>query len=207
MFQAILITGTGWANAATIDVVYDLLHMMGRDDIIVGLGDSFGLNQSYPKSANVGDCKYSEAIPHGSGGRLDSDTLYGLARDIPRSPRRYSHIVVSIILKQRLILGLCRYTAENSIKFGAPRNTDSPELRQSLALEVWSSLVKSINDGSKITILTNGPLTNLANILLSDTNASSVIQVSQVHLHLFDGNIKHYQTCPTSERLWVQTSY
>ncbi|KAL4565005.1 hypothetical protein LXL04_029086 [Taraxacum kok-saghyz] len=154
--KAILVTGTGWANAATIDVVYDVLHMMGRDDIAVGLGDSLGVNQYYPDQPNTGDCKYSEAIPHGSGGRLDADTLYGLARDLPRSPRRY--------------------TAENSIEFGAPRNTDFPQLRQPLALEVWSSLVKSIDPGSKITILTNGPLTNLANILLSDANSSSIIQ-------------------------------
>ena len=92
--QAILVTPTGWANAATIDVIYDLLHMMGRDDIIVGLGDSFGLNQSYPNDPSVGNCKYSKAIPHGSGGLLDSDTLFGLARDLPRSPRRYfySHL-------------------------------------------------------------------------------------------------------------------
>ncbi|KAJ0609006.1 putative inosine/uridine-preferring nucleoside hydrolase domain, ribonucleoside hydrolase [Helianthus annuus] len=155
--KAILVTGSGWANAATIDVVYDLLHMMGRDDITVGLGDSFGVNQSYSKvGPTVGDCKYSKAIPHGSGGRLDSDTLYGLARDLPRSPRGY--------------------TAQNSVKFGAPRDTDFPRLRQPLALEVWRSLVKSIDDGSKITILTNGPLTNLANILLSESNASSIIQ-------------------------------
>uniref|UniRef100_A0A251V9U4 Putative inosine/uridine-preferring nucleoside hydrolase domain-containing protein n=1 Tax=Helianthus annuus TaxID=4232 RepID=A0A251V9U4_HELAN len=155
--KAILVTGSGWANVATIDVVYDLLHMMGRDDITVGLGDSFGVNQSYSKVGPiVGDCKYSKAIPHGSGGRLDSDTLYGLARDLPRSPRGY--------------------TAQNSVKFGAPRDTDFPQLRQPLALEVWRSLVKSIDDGSKITILTNGPLTNLANILLSESNASSIIQ-------------------------------
>ncbi|KVH91352.1 Inosine/uridine-preferring nucleoside hydrolase [Cynara cardunculus var. scolymus] len=119
-------------DMTTIDVVYDLLHMMGRDDIVVGLGDSFGLNQSYPNNPNVGDCKYSEAIPHGN--------------------------------------------AENSVAFGAPRDTDFPKLRQPLAIEVWRSLVKSIDQGSKITILTNGPLTNLANILLSDTNSSSFIQ-------------------------------
>ncbi|KAJ6911583.1 hypothetical protein NC652_022009 [Populus alba x Populus x berolinensis] len=28
------------------------------------------------------NCKYLKAIPHGSGGLLDSDTLYGLARDL-----------------------------------------------------------------------------------------------------------------------------
>lgn len=86
--KAILVTPTGWANAATIDVVYDLLHMMGRDDIPVGLGEVFALNQSDPIFPSVGDCKYKKAIPHGSGGFLDADTLYGLARDLPRSPRR-----------------------------------------------------------------------------------------------------------------------
>lgn len=88
--QAILVTPTGWANAATIDVIYDLLHMMGRDDIPVGRGDVFALNQSDPIVLAVGNCKYNKAIPHGSGGFLDSDTLYGLARDLPRSPRRFS---------------------------------------------------------------------------------------------------------------------
>lgn len=57
-------------------MVYDLLHMMGRDDIIVGLGDLFALNQSHADSPKVGDCKYSKAIPPGSGGLMDSDTLY-----------------------------------------------------------------------------------------------------------------------------------
>lgn len=90
--QAILVTPTGWANAATIDVIYDLLHMMGRDDIPVGLGDMFAINQSDPLFPAVGDCKYNRAIPYGSGGFLDSDTLYGLARSLPRSPRRYSQL-------------------------------------------------------------------------------------------------------------------
>ncbi|KAF5465571.1 hypothetical protein F2P56_015562 [Juglans regia] len=85
--KAIIVSPTGWANAATIDVIYDLLHMMGRDDIQVGLGDLFAMNQSDPSFSAVGDCKYIKAIPHGSGGFLDSDTLYGLARTLPRSPR------------------------------------------------------------------------------------------------------------------------
>ena len=86
--QGILISANGWANAATVDIVYDILHMMGRDDIPVGLGEAYALNQSDPIFSAVGDCKYAKAIPHGSGGFLDSDTLYGLARDLPRSPRR-----------------------------------------------------------------------------------------------------------------------
>uniref|UniRef100_A0A2C9UBZ6 Inosine/uridine-preferring nucleoside hydrolase domain-containing protein n=1 Tax=Manihot esculenta TaxID=3983 RepID=A0A2C9UBZ6_MANES len=152
--KAIIVSPTGWANAATIDVVYDLLHMMGRDDIPVGLGDVFAMDLSDPR-----DCKYVKAIPQGSGGFLDSDTLYGLARHLPRSPRRY--------------------TAENSVKFGAPRDTDHPELRQPLALEIWDSVVKTLEPGSKISILTNGPLTNLAKIIQSRKNTSSVIRVSE----------------------------
>ena len=87
--QAVIVSTTGWANAATIDIIYDLLHMMGRDDILVGLGDVFAMNQTDPISSAVGDCRYVKAIPHGSGGLIDSDTLYGLARELPRSPRRY----------------------------------------------------------------------------------------------------------------------
>ncbi|KAE8076900.1 hypothetical protein FH972_015521 [Carpinus fangiana] len=154
--KAIIVSPTGWANAATIDVIYDLLHMMGRDDIPVGLGDMFAMNQSDLSFSAVGDCKYIKAIPHGSGGLLDSDTLYGLARSLPRSPRRY--------------------TAENSVKYGAPRDTDHPELRQALAMEVWESVVETLEPGSKITILTNGPLTNLAKIILTKKNTTSLIQ-------------------------------
>lgn len=86
--QGILVSPTGWATSATIDVLYDILHMMGRDDIPVGLGDVFAVGQVEPAFPSIGDCKYAKAIPHGSGGFLDSDTLYGLARELPRSPRR-----------------------------------------------------------------------------------------------------------------------
>jgi hypothetical protein len=78
-----LVNGNGWANIASIDIVYDVLHMMGRDDIPVGLGNTTAFG--YPALG----CTNSYAIPHGSGGFLDSDTLYGLARSLPRSPRRY----------------------------------------------------------------------------------------------------------------------
>ncbi|GKU85596.1 hypothetical protein SLEP1_g245 [Rubroshorea leprosula] len=154
--KAIIVSPTSWANAATIHIVYDLLHMMGRDDIPVGLGDVFAMNQTDPLFPAVGDCKYAKAIPHGSGGFLDSDTLFGFARDLPRSPRRY--------------------TAENSVEFGAPRNTSHPELRQPLAFEIWGSVLKTLDPGSKITVLTNGPLTNLAKIILSNTSTVSKIQ-------------------------------
>ncbi|CAK9170373.1 unnamed protein product [Ilex paraguariensis] len=57
--KGILVTSTGWANAATIDVIYDVLHMMGRDDIPVGLGDVFAIGPEEPafpilEIANIG---------------------------------------------------------------------------------------------------------------------------------------------------------
>ncbi|XP_017976295.1 PREDICTED: uncharacterized protein LOC18600329 isoform X1 [Theobroma cacao] len=180
--KGILISSTGWATSATIDVVYDILHMMGHDDIPVGLGKAFAVGQANPAFSAIGDCKYSKAIPYGSGGYLDSDTLYGLARDLPRSPRRY--------------------TAENSVKFGASRDTDHPELRQPSALDVWKSIVDSLDPGSKITLLTNGPLTNLAEIILSE-NASSMIQGVYIvggHIaYLYDSGKGNLFTVPSNE--------
>ncbi|XP_026438341.1 uncharacterized protein LOC113336867 isoform X2 [Papaver somniferum] len=168
--KGILVSATGWASAATIDIIYDILHMMGRDDIPVGRGDVFGLGQPNPSFTAVGDCKYIKAIPHGGGGLLDSDTLYGFARDLPRSPRRH--------------------TAENSVKYGAPRDTDHPELRQPLALEVWQNISKSLAPGSKITILANGPLTNLAQIIQSEKNLSSVVE----NVYVVGGHLSNSRT-------------
>ncbi|KAL4377025.1 hypothetical protein GQ457_02G035390 [Hibiscus cannabinus] len=180
--KGILVSPTGWATPATIDVVYDILHMMGRDDIPVGLGEAFAVGQANPSFAAIGDCKYSKAIPHGSGGYLDSDTLYGLARELPRSPRRY--------------------TPENSVKFGAPIDTDNPKLRQPSARDVWKSIADSLDPGSKITVLTNGPLTNLAQIILSE-NASSMIQGVYIvggHVGKANGNSKgNIFTVPSNE--------
>ncbi|VAH19124.1 unnamed protein product [Triticum turgidum subsp. durum] len=161
--EGILVSGNGWANPATVDVIYDVLHMMGRDDIPVGLGKITALG-----APDLG-CEYVKAIPHGSGGFLDTDTLFGLARVLPRSPRRY--------------------TAENSVKYGAPRDTARPELRQPLAFEVWQHIREELKPTDKITILTNGPLTNIANIILSDTKAESVIEhIFIVGSHLAGGN-------------------
>ncbi|KAI3407195.1 uncharacterized protein J3R85_021211, partial [Psidium guajava] len=168
--KGIIAGSTGWATAATVDIVYDVLHMMGRDDIPVGLGDAFAYEQADPTFPAIGDCKYRKAIPHGGGGFLDADTLYGLSRDLPSSPRRY--------------------TAENSMRFGAPRNTDRPEFRQPLAIDVWKSVIKSLDPAAKITILSNGPLTNLASIIHLK-NSSSVIQdIYVVGGHVGNGNEK-----------------
>ncbi|GMP60640.1 hypothetical protein CsSME_00023414 [Camellia sinensis var. sinensis] len=71
----ILVTSIGWANTATINIVY-VLQMMGRDDIPVGLGDVLAIGQADPSFTLIGDCKYRQAIPRCSGGFLDSDTLW-----------------------------------------------------------------------------------------------------------------------------------
>ena len=63
------------------------------------------------------------------------------------------------------------------MKFGAPRDTDHPELRQPLAIEVWESVLQTMKPASNITVLANGPLTNLAKVV-SMKNISSRIQVS-----------------------------
>ncbi|CAM0955554.1 unnamed protein product [Alopecurus aequalis] len=139
--KGVLVNGNGWADIASIDIVYDILHMMGRDDIPVGLGNTTALD-----TPTYG-CTNAYAIPLGSGGFIDSDTLYGLARSLPRSPRRYT-----------------------------PESSDDLEHRQPLAFEVWQSVRKQLGPGDKITLLTSGPLTNLANITLSDRDASSVIE-------------------------------
>ena len=77
-----MVNGNGWANMVSVDIVYDILHMMGRDDIPVGLGNTTALDTP------ILGCTNTYAIPLGSGGFIDSDTLYGLARSLPRSPRR-----------------------------------------------------------------------------------------------------------------------
>lgn len=140
--KAVLVNGNGWANSASIDIVYDVLHMMGRDDIPVGLGNATALG-----SPTLG-CNNSYAIPQGSGGFVDSDTLYGLARSLPRSPRRF-----------------------------ISDDLDHPERRHPSAFDVWRSVRKQLGPGQKITALTSGPLTNLASIIsLSDMDAGSVIE-------------------------------
>lgn len=75
---------------------------------------------------------------------------------------------------------LNRYTAEKSMKYGTPRDTAHPEMRQPLAFEVWQQVIAELGPTEKITVLTNGPLTNIANIILSDTKAKSMIEVSKL---------------------------
>uniref|UniRef100_A0A2K1Y064 Uncharacterized protein n=1 Tax=Populus trichocarpa TaxID=3694 RepID=A0A2K1Y064_POPTR len=53
--------------------------------------------------------------------RLQSNALYGLACELPYSPRRY--------------------TVKNFVKFGGARDTDHPEIRQPSALDIWTNLL------------------------------------------------------------------
>ncbi|VAH07299.1 unnamed protein product [Triticum turgidum subsp. durum] len=139
--KGVLVNGNGWANIASIDIIYDILHMMGRDDIPVGLGNTTAMG-----NPTLG-CNNVYAIPLGSGGFIDSDTLYGLARLLPRSRS-------DTLLKVQMI-----------------QNIGSHWL-----LKLWQSVRRQLCPGDKITLLTSGPLTNLANISLSDRDASSVIE-------------------------------
>jgi len=79
--KGILVSGNGWSNPATIDVIYDVLHMMGRDDIPVGLGSITALG-----APELG-CEYVKVIPHGSGGGLDTDTFW-TSSDVAQSTQK-----------------------------------------------------------------------------------------------------------------------
>lgn len=65
------------------------------------------------------------------------------------------------------------------MKFEAPQDTDHLNFRQPLAMEIWESVFKTMEPRSKITVLTNGPLTTLAKVV-SLKNISSRIEVSYI---------------------------
>ena len=55
LMQAITISANAWSNAGhAINLIYDLLHMMGRDDIRVGVGGEGGISYAGNFSSNVG---------------------------------------------------------------------------------------------------------------------------------------------------------
>lgn len=64
------------------------------------------------------------------------------------------------------------------MKYGVLRDTGQPRLRQPQAVEVCESEAKSLKPGSKVTILANGPLTNIAKIVLAGENMTNAIQAS-----------------------------
>jgi len=65
------------------------------------------------------------------------------------------------------------------MEFEAPQDTDHLNFRQPLAMEIWESVLQTMEPGSKITVLTNGPLTTLAKVV-SQKNISSRIQVTYI---------------------------
>ncbi|KAI5018388.1 hypothetical protein ZWY2020_043276 [Hordeum vulgare] len=111
--HAITINANAWIDAGHgVNQLYDILYMMGRDDIAVGVGGDGGISDAGEIRPDVGGylplidqgmstaagCRYRQAIlPGRRGGRLDTDTNGGLRRlpsagtlgyAPPGSPRR-----------------------------------------------------------------------------------------------------------------------
>ncbi|XP_061359648.1 nucleoside hydrolase 5 [Gastrolobium bilobum] len=93
--EAVTINANAWTNAGhSVNQIYDLLYMMGRDDIAVGVGGEGGILPNGTILPNVGGylpiieqgmttaggCRYRQAIPLGLGGRLDTDANYGIRK-------------------------------------------------------------------------------------------------------------------------------
>ncbi|KAG8655476.1 hypothetical protein MANES_04G041950v8 [Manihot esculenta] len=93
--QAITINANPWTDAGhAVNQIYDILYMMGRDDIAVGVGGEGGILEDGTMIPNVGGhlplieqgnstaggCRYRQAIPVGLGGKLDIDSNYGLRK-------------------------------------------------------------------------------------------------------------------------------
>ncbi|KAE8792701.1 hypothetical protein D1007_32748 [Hordeum vulgare] len=85
-----------------------------------------------------------------------------------------------------------------------PESSDDPEHRQSLASEVWQSVKRQLGPGDKITLLTSGPLTNLANISLSDSECK-LCDRAQRKAASFESVLEALeQTQQTPESVFVQ---
>ncbi|MCO5566521.1 hypothetical protein L7F22_020198 [Adiantum nelumboides] len=98
--QGITISANAWADAGhAVNLIYDLLYMMGRDDVLVGVGGEGGISYEGNFSEDVGGylplieqgsstwggCRYRQAIPPGPGGLLDIDTMLGVRKQfLPR---------------------------------------------------------------------------------------------------------------------------
>ncbi|RZR90667.1 hypothetical protein BHM03_00018605 [Ensete ventricosum] len=100
--KAITISANSWSDAGhAVNHVYDILYMMNRDDIPVGVGGDGGILDDGTILPHVGgylplieqgmstagDCRYRQAIPVGSHGRLDVNTNYGLRRSFLPQPQ------------------------------------------------------------------------------------------------------------------------
>lgn len=55
MVQAITVNTNSWTNAGhAVNQIYDILYMMGRDDIAVGVGGEGGISENGTILPNVG---------------------------------------------------------------------------------------------------------------------------------------------------------
>lgn len=55
MLQAVTISSNAWSDAAhAVNHVYDILYMMGRDDVVVGVGGEGGILPDSTILPNVG---------------------------------------------------------------------------------------------------------------------------------------------------------
>ncbi|WJX96078.1 Nucleoside hydrolase 3 [Trifolium repens] len=104
--EGVTISANSWTNAGhAVNQIYDLLYMMGRDDIAVGVGGEGGILPNGTILPNVGgylpiieqglttvgNCRYRQAIPQGLGGRLDIDSNYGIRKAfLPQGKRKYT---------------------------------------------------------------------------------------------------------------------
>ncbi|KAG6750560.1 hypothetical protein POTOM_045056 [Populus tomentosa] len=121
-FKVKLIIFTGWETSEIVDVIHDIKHIMG--DVLFRLVlEMVAFRPSrakFPCCCRLQVCQshssWQQWLP-----RLQSNTLHGLACELPYSPRRY--------------------TAKNFLKFGGARDTDHPEIRQPSALDIRTNLL------------------------------------------------------------------
>jgi hypothetical protein len=93
--EGVTINTNAWSNAGhAVNQLYDILYMMGRDDVAVGVGGEGGILKDGTILPNVGGylpiieqgvtttggCRYRQAIPVGIGGRMDVDTNFGIRK-------------------------------------------------------------------------------------------------------------------------------
>ena len=76
------------------------------------------------------------------------------------------------------ILVWIRYTAENSVKYGALRNTEHPELRQPTAQEVIENILYQADEKEGVIFVTGGPLSNIAKFISSNSSLRALVKVN-----------------------------
>lgn len=88
MLQAVTISTNAWTNAGhAVNQIYDILYMMGRDDIAVGVGGEGGILDDGTIQPNVGgylsiieQVKYSYPVLHCTFLPLEQDIAFVLKK-------------------------------------------------------------------------------------------------------------------------------